>query len=122
MPIGWPSSSAAQGQDPPGPKALPARVLTPCTPPGRTPQQAVVATLPQRPGVGDLGCYRLEGPRGCLGPHRGAGEQWAAVGGKGREPGRAPRPRMRATYTRKAGVRHLFAAYELGEDKTSDAI
>jgi DDE superfamily endonuclease len=24
---------------------------------------------------------------------------------------------MRATYTRKAGVRHLFAAYELGEDK-----
>jgi len=89
---------------------------------GRTPQQAVVATLPQRPGVGDLGCYRLEGPRGCLGPHCGAGEQWAAVGGKGREPGRAPRPRMRATYTRKAGVRHLFAAYELGEDKTSDAI
>jgi hypothetical protein len=24
---------------------------------------------------------------------------------------------MRATYTRKAGVRHLFAGYELGEDK-----
>ena len=24
---------------------------------------------------------------------------------------------MRATYTRKAGVRHLFAALELGEDK-----
>jgi transposase len=24
---------------------------------------------------------------------------------------------LRATYTRKAGVRHLFAAYELGEDK-----
>ncbi len=24
---------------------------------------------------------------------------------------------MRATYTRTAGVRHLFAAYELGEDK-----
>jgi hypothetical protein len=24
---------------------------------------------------------------------------------------------MRATYTRKAGIRHLFAAYELGEDK-----
>jgi transposase len=45
------------------------------------------------------------------------GRQWAAIGGKGKEPGRAPRPRMRATYTRKAGVRHLFAAYELGEDK-----
>jgi transposase len=43
--------------------------------------------------------------------------QWAATGGKHKEPGRAPRPRMRATYTRKAGVRHLFAAYELGEDK-----
>jgi transposase len=45
------------------------------------------------------------------------GRQWAAIGGEGKEPGRAPRPRMRATYTRKAGVRHLFAACELGEDK-----
>ena len=45
------------------------------------------------------------------------GRQWAAVSGKRKEPGRGPRPRMRATYTRKAGVRHLFAAYELGEDK-----
>ena len=45
------------------------------------------------------------------------GRQWAAISGKGREPGRAPRPRMRATYTRTAGVRHLLAAYELGEDK-----
>ena len=45
------------------------------------------------------------------------GRQWAAVSGKRKEPGRAPRRRMRATYTRKAGVRHLFAAYELGEDK-----
>jgi hypothetical protein len=45
------------------------------------------------------------------------GQQWAAIGGKGKEPGRAPRPRMRATYTRTAGVRHLFAAYELGENK-----
>jgi transposase len=45
------------------------------------------------------------------------GRQWAAVGGRHKEPGRAPRPRMRATYTRKAGVRHLLAAYELGEDK-----
>ena len=43
--------------------------------------------------------------------------QWAAVSGKNAEPGRAPRRRMRATYTRTAGVRHLFAACELGEDK-----
>ncbi len=45
------------------------------------------------------------------------GRQWAAVSGKGKEPGRAPRRRMRAAYTRTAGVRHLLAAYELGEDK-----
>jgi transposase len=45
------------------------------------------------------------------------GRHWAAVGGKRKEPGRAPRPRMRATYTRTEGVRHLFAALELGEDK-----
>jgi transposase len=44
------------------------------------------------------------------------GRQWAAVSGK-KEPGREPRRRMRATYTRTEGVRHLFAAYELGEDK-----
>jgi transposase len=50
-----------------------------------------------------------------LQPH--PGRQWAAVSGKNKEPGRKPRPRMRATYTRTAGVRHLFAAYELGEDK-----
>jgi transposase len=46
-----------------------------------------------------------------------AGRQWAAVSGKNAEPGRQPRPRMRATYTRTEGVRPLFAAYELGEDK-----
>ena len=45
------------------------------------------------------------------------GRAWAAVSGKGKQPGRAPRPRLRATYTRTAGVRHLLAAYELGEDK-----
>ena len=50
-----------------------------------------------------------------LQPH--PGRQWAAVSGKHKEPGRKPRPRRRATYTRTAGVRHLFAAYELGEDK-----
>jgi transposase len=55
-----------------------------------------------------------------LQPH--PGRQWAAVSGKGKEPGRAPRPRMRATCTRTAGVRHLFAALELGEDKLSGHI
>jgi transposase len=50
-----------------------------------------------------------------LQPH--PGRQWAAVSGKSKESGRAPRRRMRATYTRTKGVRHLFAAYELGEDK-----
>ena len=45
------------------------------------------------------------------------GRQWAAISGKSREPGRAPRRRLRATYTRTAGVRHLFAAYELREDR-----
>ncbi|HEV2257031.1 MAG TPA: helix-turn-helix domain-containing protein [Streptosporangiaceae bacterium] len=31
------------------------------------------------------------------------GRQWAAIGGKNKEPGRAPRRRLRATYTRTAG-------------------
>ena len=52
-----------------------------------------------------------------MGLDRVPGRQWAAVSGKSKEPGRRPRPRLRATYTRTAGVRHLFAAYELGEDK-----
>jgi transposase len=50
-----------------------------------------------------------------LQPH--PGRQWAAVSGKRKDPGRAPRRRLRATYHRTGGVRHLFAAYELGEDK-----
>jgi hypothetical protein len=45
------------------------------------------------------------------------GRQRAAVSGKSKEPGGAPRPRLRATYTRTAGVRHLLPAYELGEGK-----
>jgi transposase len=45
------------------------------------------------------------------------GRQWAAISGKSRDPARLPRRRMRATYTRTEGVRHLLAAYELGEDK-----
>jgi hypothetical protein len=45
------------------------------------------------------------------------GRQWAAISGKGKEPGRAPRRRLRASYTRTKGVRHLFAAYDLAEDR-----
>ncbi|MEZ0071646.1 IS630 family transposase [Planotetraspora sp. GP83] len=45
------------------------------------------------------------------------GRQWTDVGGKGKDPDRDPRPRMRATYTRTQGVRHLFAALDVGKDK-----
>jgi transposase len=67
---------------------------------------------PGEPGV--IFCVDEFGP---LNLQPRPGRQWAAVSGKSKEPGREPRPRMRATYTRTEGVRHLFAAYELGEDK-----
>ncbi|MBC6470661.1 IS630 family transposase [Actinomadura alba] len=50
-----------------------------------------------------------------LQPH--PGRQWAERGGGHKDPDREPRPRRRATYTRPHGVRHLFAAYDLGTDK-----
>ena len=50
-----------------------------------------------------------------LQPH--PGRHWAERGGKHKDPSRGPRPRRRATYTRPHGVRHLFAAYDLGRDK-----
>ena len=50
-----------------------------------------------------------------LQPH--PGRQWAQRGGKHKNPDREPRRRRRATYTRPHGVRHLFAAYDLGKDK-----
>jgi transposase len=50
-----------------------------------------------------------------LQPH--PGRQWAERGGKHRDPDRQPRPKRRATYHRYDGVRHLFAAYDLGKDK-----
>ncbi|MFD4506451.1 IS630 family transposase [Streptomyces sp. NPDC058457] len=46
-----------------------------------------------------------------------SGRQWTERGGKGKDPCREPRPRRRATYTRPHGVRHLFAAYDLGKDQ-----
>lgn len=45
------------------------------------------------------------------------GRQWAERGGKGKDPDRDPRARQRATYTRPHGVRHLFAAFDLGKDQ-----
>nr|WSW63817.1 IS630 family transposase [Streptomyces sp. NBC_00998] len=50
-----------------------------------------------------------------LQPH--PGRQWAEHGGRHKDPGRDPRPRRRATYTRPHGVRHLFAAYDLAKDQ-----
>ncbi|GCE37976.1 mobile element protein [Rhodococcus wratislaviensis] len=50
-----------------------------------------------------------------LQPH--PGRQWAERGGKHKDPEREPRRRRRATYNRTQGVRHLFAAYDLAEDK-----
>ena len=71
------------------------------------------------PGDGDPAVIFCVDEFGPLNLQPRPGRQWAAVSGKNKEPGRAPRPRMRATYTRTAGVRHLLAAYELGEDKLS---
>jgi transposase len=48
-----------------------------------------------------------------LQPH--PGRQWAKRGGRHKDPHRRPRPRRRATYARPHGVRHLFAAYDLGK-------
>jgi transposase len=68
------------------------------------------------PGPGDPGVIFCMDEFGPLNLQPRPGRQWAAIGGKGKEPGRAPR-RRRATYQRTAGVRHLFAAYDLAEDK-----
>jgi transposase len=49
-------------------------------------------------------------------PH--PGRQWTDQGGKhNTSPDRQPRPRRRATFRRTHGVRHLFAALDLGTDK-----
>jgi transposase len=69
------------------------------------------------PGLGDptvVICMDEFGPLN-LQPH--PGKQWAAPGGKHKNPDRQPRRRRRATYKRPHGVRHLLAAYDLGRDK-----
>jgi hypothetical protein len=69
------------------------------------------------PGPGDPQVIFCVDEFGPLSLQPRPGRQWAAISGKHKEPGRAPRQRLRATYKRTAGVRYLFAAYDLGEDK-----
>ncbi|TFE25065.1 IS630 family transposase [Frankia sp. B2] len=45
------------------------------------------------------------------------GRMWAGVGGKNADPKRGPRRRLRATYRRTQGVRHLLAGYDLHRDR-----
>jgi transposase len=76
-----------------------------------------IADRKAKPGRGDptvVFCMDEFGPLN-LQPH--PGRQWAAVGGKHRDPDRPPRRRRRATYKRPHGVRHLLAAYDLSTDK-----
>ncbi len=83
----------------------------------RIEQLYAIADRETPPGDGDPVAVFCVDEFGPLNLQPRPGRQWAAVSGKGKEPGRAPRRRMRATYHRTEGVRHLFAAYELGEDK-----
>ncbi|WP_231509280.1 hypothetical protein [Streptosporangium roseum] len=71
-----------------------------------------IAAEPGEPEV--VRCGDEFGPLN-LQPH--PGRHWVERGGRHKDPGRDPRPRRRATYTRPHGVRHLFAAYDLGKDK-----
>ncbi|MCZ9340097.1 transposase, partial [Streptomyces sp. TRM76130] len=59
-------------------------------------------------------CTDEFGPLNVM-PH--PGRQWASRGGKHKDPGREPRRRRRATYSRYDGVRHLFAALDLAKDR-----
>ncbi|MEZ0112264.1 transposase [Catenulispora sp. EB89] len=59
-------------------------------------------------------CLAEFGPLNLM-PH--PGRHWAAISGKNTDPDRDPRPKRRATYNRNDGVRHLFAAYNLIDDK-----
>jgi transposase len=76
-----------------------------------------IADRTAAPGPGDPQVVICVDEFGPLGLQPRPGRQWAPVSGKNAEPGRAPRRRRRATYTRAKGVRHLFAAYDLAEDK-----
>jgi transposase len=83
----------------------------------RVEQLYAIADREVTPGDGDPEVIFCVDEFGPLNLQPRPGRQWAPVSGKHKDPGREPRRRMRATYTRTEGVRHLFAAYELGEDK-----
>ncbi len=83
----------------------------------RVGQLYAIADRQVTPGAGDPGIVFCVDESGPLNLQPRPGRQRAAISGKGKEPARAPRRRMRATCTRTAGVRHLFAACELGEDR-----
>jgi transposase len=76
-----------------------------------------IADRKLKPGAGDPAIVFCVDEFGPLNLQPRPGRQWAPISGKGKEPGRAPRRRLRATYTRTKGVRHLLAAYDLAEDK-----
>jgi hypothetical protein len=59
-------------------------------------------------------CLDEFGPLNLM-PH--PGRHGAERSGIHKDPDREPRPRRRATYHRNDGVRHLFAAYDLMNDK-----
>jgi transposase len=70
-----------------------------------------------QPGLGDPAvviCMDEFGPLN-LQPH--PGRQWAPVAAGKADPGSPRRRRMRATYKRPHGVRHLLAAYDLSTDR-----
>jgi transposase len=83
----------------------------------RVEQLYAIAGREAVPQAGDPGVIFCTDEFGPLNLQPRPGRQWAAVSGKGKDPDRSPRRRMRATYHRTEGVRHLLAAYELGEDK-----
>ena len=83
----------------------------------RVEQLYAIADREAQPQAGDPEVVFCVDEFGPLNLQPRPGQQWAAVSGKGKDPGRNPRRRMRATYHRTEGVRHLLAAYELGEDK-----
>src|SRR6185312_3872434 len=71
-----------------------------------------VVPEPDEPTV--IWCLDEFGPLNLM-PH--PGRHWAERGGRHRDPDRDPRTKRRATYNRNDGVRHLFAAYNLMDDK-----
>ncbi|HEV8527285.1 MAG TPA: IS630 family transposase [Actinomycetes bacterium] len=78
-----------------------------------------IADAETAPGEGDptvVFCLDEFGPLNLL-PR--PGKQWAPAATKATkgQPGGPRRRRRRATYNRTQGVRHLFAAYDLGRDK-----